>query len=84
MLARYRFSDQTRFKAAFDADAEDRASNGLSLLQLWRDTGDQSSVWALYQIGNGAAARAYLQGAAAVFNSQAGVDLVETHWLETL
>ncbi|MTH64899.1 hypothetical protein [Paracoccus shanxieyensis] len=81
MIARYTISDFARFKTQFDADAEDRGNNGLSLLQLWRE-GD-GSAWALYQVGNAAKAQEYLGQAAAVFNSQAGVSDAEFHLVET-
>ncbi len=81
MIARYAISDYARFKAAFDGDAEDRGNNGLSLLQLWRE--NDRSAWALYSVGDAASARAYLEGAAGVFNSLAGVTGTEFHFVET-
>lgn len=81
MIAHYTTTDYARFKAAFDADAEDRGNNSLSLLQLWRE--DNGNVWALFQVGDAKAARAYLDGAAGVFNSQAGVQGVDYHFVET-
>lgn len=81
MLVRYDISNFAGFKAAFDNDAEDRGNNGLSLLQLWRE-GD-SRAWALYTVNNPAKAREYLDGAAAVFNTQAGVTATEQHLLQT-
>lgn len=83
LLANYRISaGYDRFKAAFDADNEDRGQNSLSLLQLWRE--DDSSIWALYNITDAAAARAYLNGAADVFNNQAGVTATDFHFVETV
>lgn len=82
MIAHYSIADYARFRTAFDADGEDRGHNGLSLLQLWRE--GSTGVWALYQVSDVKAAREYLAGAAAVFNSQAGVSNVETHLLETV
>jgi len=81
MIAHYSIADYARFRAAFDADAEDRGNNGLSLLQLWRES-DQSA-WALFQVADAAAARAYLEGAAGVFNNQAGVSATAFHFVET-
>lgn len=81
ILVRYDIADAARFRTAFDADAEDRAAAGLSLLQLWREGTDR--IWALYQTGDAKRARDYLSGAAAVFNSQAGVTGTELHVLET-
>ena len=81
MIAHYQIADYAQFKAAFDADAEDRGNNGLSLLQLWRE--DNGNAWALYQVNNGKAARDYLDGAAGVFNSQAGVTEADFHMIET-
>lgn len=81
ILVRYDIADFRAFKAAFDADAEDRGNNGLSLLQLWREGG--SRAWALYQSANAMRARDYLSGAAATFNAQAGVSATEVHVLET-
>ena len=82
MLAHYTLADYARFKAAFDNDAEDRGNNGLSLLQLWRE--GATSAWALYSVSDAKAARGYLEGAAGVFNSQAGVTGTEFHFLETV
>lgn len=81
MLAHYTLADYARFKAAFDNDAEDRGNNGLSLLQLWRE--GATSAWALYNVSDAPAAKAYLSGAAGVFNTQAGVSATEFHFVET-
>ncbi|WP_288948882.1 hypothetical protein [uncultured Paracoccus sp.] len=81
MIAHYRIADYARFRTAFDADAEDRGGNGLSLLQLWRE--NDQSAWALFQVGDAGKAKAYLEGAAGVFNSQAGVSATEFHFVET-
>ncbi|MFT4012870.1 MAG: hypothetical protein QM682_05585 [Paracoccus sp. (in: a-proteobacteria)] len=81
MIARYSMSDYATFKPAFDADAEDRGNNGLSLLQLWRE--NDHTAWALFSVSDAGAARAYLDGAAGVFNSQAGVTGTEFHLVET-
>lgn len=82
MIAHYQIADFDRFRTQFDADAEDRGNNGLSLLQLWRE-GD-GSAWALYQVSNAAKAQDYLGKAAAVFNTQAGVSQAEFHLVETV
>ncbi|MBU3029941.1 hypothetical protein [Paracoccus marinaquae] len=81
LIAHYTVKDYAGFKAAFDADAEDRAHNSLSLLQLWRESG--TSAWALFSIGDAQAARAYLDGGAGAFNSQAGVTATSFHVVET-
>ncbi len=82
MIARYHVADFARFRSQFDADAEDRGNNGLSLLQLWRE--NDSNAWALYQVSDATRAKAYLEGAAGVFNSQAGVLGSDFHLLETV
>lgn len=81
MIAHYAFSDYAKFKTAFDDHAEDRGNNGLSLLQLWRESA--TSAWALYQVNDAKVAKEYLAGAAGAFNSLAGVTSVETHLVET-
>ncbi|MDO5606766.1 MAG: hypothetical protein Q4G25_16565 [Paracoccus sp. (in: a-proteobacteria)] len=81
MLVHYTIADYARFKTAFDADAEDRGNNSLSLLQLWRESG--SSAWALYQVADAKQAQDYLNGAAGAFNAQAGVSATALHLLET-
>ena len=81
ILVHYRIADYGQFKTAFDADAEDRGSVGLTLLQLWRE--GANGVWALYSASNSAKARDYLAGAAKVFESQAGVTAAQIHLLET-
>lgn len=81
MLVHYTISDYAKFKTAFDGDAEDRGNNSLSLLQLWRESG--TSAWALFNVADAKKAREYLDGAAGVFNSQAGVSTAEAHMLET-
>lgn len=82
MIAHYRIADFSLFRSQFDLDAEDRGNAGLSLLQLWRES-DQD-VWALYQIADATRARAYLDGAAGVFNSQAKVLEAAFHVVETI
>ncbi|HRO14765.1 MAG TPA: hypothetical protein PLL33_06930 [Paracoccus sp. (in: a-proteobacteria)] len=81
LLARYDIADFARWKSAFDADAEDRGHNSLSVLQIWRE--GNGRVWVLFQVSNAGRAREYLNGAAQVFNSQAGVSATEYHLLET-
>lgn len=81
MLAHYQINDFASFKTAFDSDAEDRGNNGLSVLQLWREDG--GSVWALFSINDQAKAKDYLNGAAGVFHSQAGVTGTSFHFVET-
>ena len=81
LIARYTIRDYPAFRAAFDADAEDRGHNGLSLLQLWRE--DDRSAWALYQVNDAKAARAYLSTGSAPFNAQAGVEATDFHFVET-
>ena len=44
---------------------------------------DDRNAWALYAVSDARAARDWLQGAAAVFNSQAGVTATATHLVET-
>ena len=81
MLIHYKTTDYAGFKTAFDADNEDRRNNGLALLQLWRE--DNGNAWALFDLHDAKKARDYLDGAAGVFNSQAGVSSAEAHILET-
>ncbi|WBU65067.1 hypothetical protein [Paracoccus aerodenitrificans] len=81
MLINYKISDYAKFKSAFDGDSEDRSNNGLSLLQLWRES--NSSAWALFDLHDAKKARDYLDGAAGAFNSLAGVSSAEAHTLET-
>lgn len=80
MLVHYATSVYARFKTAFDADAEDRGRNGLSLLQLWKAA--DGSAWALFQIGDAAKARAFVSGKSTAFNAQAGVT-TDFHLIET-
>ena len=81
MLVHYTVADYATFKTAFDNDAEDRGNNSLSLLQLWRES--NTSAWALFSVADAKKARAYLDGAAGVFNSLAGVSKAEAHLLGT-
>ena len=81
LIIRYSAPDHARFRTAFDADAEDRGRNGLSLLQLWRE-GD-GHAWALFQVNDAKAAREYLQAGAKVFESQAGITGSQAHFVET-
>lgn len=81
LLAHYTVADYAAFKTAFDSDAEDRGNATLNLLQLWRESG--TSAWALYSVGDQGAARTYLDGAAGVFNSRAGVTATAFHFVET-
>ncbi|TYP64760.1 hypothetical protein A9A71_115251 [Stutzerimonas stutzeri] len=82
LIVRYTHADPATFRTAFDADAEDRGRNGLTLLQLWRE--DDGHSWALFQVGNPKAARDYLDGASAVFAAQAGVTGTDAHFVETV
>lgn len=81
LLVNYQVKDYAGFKTAFDADAEDRANAGLNTLQLWRESG--TSAWALFQVSDAKRANDYLNGAAGVFNAQAGVSVASLHFVET-
>lgn len=81
LIIRYAHADRAAFRTAFDADAEDRGRNGMTLLQLWHE--DAGHSWALFQVSNPKSARNYLSGAAATFNAQAGVTTADAHFLET-
>jgi hypothetical protein len=52
--------DYTAWKTTFDAHAEDRASAGLTLKQLWRDAHDPAQAVALFGVHNRAAAQVWL------------------------
>ncbi|SEO03725.1 hypothetical protein SAMN04489859_103020 [Paracoccus alcaliphilus] len=80
-LVHYTIADFATFRTAFDADAEDRGQNGLSLLQLWRES--DASAWALYQVSDAGAARGYLTVGGAAFADQAGVSATDFHFVET-
>lgn len=79
-LVNYKVTHYSKFKNAFDEDAEDRSHNGMSLLQLWRE--NNGSAWALFQLQDAKKAHDYLNGAAGVFNSLAGVETTSIHILE--
>ncbi|MDO5621512.1 MAG: hypothetical protein Q4G24_08595 [Paracoccus sp. (in: a-proteobacteria)] len=81
LLMNYQIADYAGFKAAFDADAEDRGNAGLSLLQLWRE--NDRSAWALFSVSDAKRANDYLNGPAGVFNAQAGVRSATLHFVET-
>lgn len=81
LIAHYTIAGFAAFKTAFDADAEDRANNHLGVLQIWRES--DTSVWVLYDVRDAKAARAYLDGAAQVFHTQAGVSASDFHFVET-
>ncbi len=71
LLARYAGFD----RAAFDGDAENRSTAGVSLLQLWRGDG---SHWALFDVNDRDKARAWLDKSAALGHGPS-----ESHFLET-
>ena len=81
MIAHYTVADFAAFRSQFDQDAEDRGNASLSVLQIWRE--GNARVWVLYQIADGKRALAYLDGAAQVFNSRAGVTAAEFHVVQT-
>lgn len=81
IIARYDFADDATFRAAFDADAEDRGHASLSVLQVWRE--GVGTAWVLYQVADPARARAYLDGAQQVFASAGGVTGSEFHMVKT-
>lgn len=81
IIARYDITDYAQFRAAFDADAEDRGSASLSVLQIWRE--GTARVWVLYQTSDSARAMAYLNGAGHVADNRAGVTGAEFHAVQT-
>ena len=81
LIARYDIADYAQFRAEFDNDSEDRGNASLSVLQIWRE--GSARVWVLYQIADGKRAMDYLDGAAQVFNSRAGVTGAEFHVVQT-
>lgn len=72
LLLKYDHFDQS----AFDADAEARGQAGLTVLQLWSEG---TARWALFQVNDGAKARAWLDK-----ESGLGHPPSASHMLETL
>ncbi|MCB1883159.1 MAG: hypothetical protein KDG89_04035 [Geminicoccaceae bacterium] len=54
------------WNAAFDADAENRANAGLTLLQMWRGADDVGAVTCLFEVANRDRAQAWLDTSAAL------------------
>lgn len=54
------------WQTAFDADAENRANAGLTLLQMWRGADDASAVTCLFDVANRGRAQEWLDKAAAL------------------
>ncbi|ARJ69684.1 hypothetical protein [Paracoccus contaminans] len=81
IIARYDIADYAQFRAAFDADAEDRGHASLSVLQIWREGAQR--VWVLYQVADGKRAMDYLDSAGQVFNGRAGVQASAFHTVQT-
>jgi hypothetical protein len=72
LLTRYASFDQS----AFDADAENRRTAGVSLLQLWHEKG--GAHWALFDMSDAGKARGWLDRSGAL-----GHGPTESHFLET-
>jgi len=52
LLCHYDTADFAAWKAAFDADAEDRRLAGLTLLQMWRSADRASAVICLFEVND--------------------------------
>ena len=72
LLLRYASFD----RSAFDADAENRGTAGVSLLQLWRAEG--GTHWALFAVNDRDKAKVWLDKTAAL-----GHGATDSHFLET-
>ena len=79
LLCRVEIGDYDKWRAGFDAEAENRGAAGLTLLQLWRDTDDERCVLALFEVNDRGRARAYLETAKAL-----GAGLGEATFLRTV
>ncbi|WP_425052992.1 hypothetical protein [Psychromarinibacter sp. S121] len=85
MLCRIAFEDFDRWKSAFDDDAERRGQAGLTVLQIWRETGTTDTAWVLFGVNDPKKARAYADGLRTdLMEGRAGVTTSETHMLDTL
>ena len=60
LLCRFDTIDWPDWKAAFDADYEERMTAGLTLLQLWRDADTPSAAVALFEVNDRAKAEAWI------------------------
>ena len=81
LILHYQIAEYDSFRRAFDAAAEERGRHGLSLLQLWREDGQ--NAWALFTVTDAKAAKEWLSGNAQVFNSLASVASANAHFVET-
>ncbi len=72
LLATFATPDYPAWKADFDAHTEDRATSGLTLMQLWRDADDPARAVALFDVHNRAAAQDWLKTQGALGHGIAG------------
>lgn len=60
LLTRFDTADYAAWKTAFDGDAEDRRTAGLTLLQMWRGVDEPAQVTCLFEVNDRARAQRWL------------------------
>ncbi len=84
MLCRNEVADWAKWKRVFDEYREDQEAAGLSLLQIWRETGAPQTVWLLFEVKDDARARAFMDDPKAEMHAErAGVTASAYHLVET-
>lgn len=66
LLIDYTASDYAAWQSDFDAEAENRANAGMTLLQMWRGADDASAITCLFEVNDRDRASAWLDKTAAL------------------
>lgn len=85
LLCRNDVTDFDTWREVFDADREDQGRAGLTLLQIWRESGNPTRVWFLFEVNDKAKAQAFMDAPDAELHAKkAGVTDGEYHFVETI
>ncbi len=85
LIVHYDVTDITKWKAAFDDDAEARRDAGLTVLQVWKDPDSTQRAAVLLDVNDRARAQKWLDRSDALSVDDAQtVTATSAHFLETM
>ena len=84
LLIRHTTSDPAAWKSYFADDRENQGKAGLTLLQIWNETGDPNRIWALFEVSDRDEAQPWVDHlSAGLGQERAGITDMEYHFLDT-
>ncbi len=83
LLLNHTTSDPAAWKAWLSDDRENQGIAGMSLLQLWIETGKPNTMWALFEVSDRTEAQPWVDQLTAGMGGSAKITDMAHHFLDT-